>query len=187
MDLKYLNNKSWSGITREERYFCAELFFELRKDLRPFLGLIGRAGSPKEYEVGYEACFYRDVLKEYGKSAHEAKLPQKRTFDLLLLSEDELIIIEAKAFQGFDSAQLSSIEREQEVITKLFTLIGHPVPKVSMVAICSSGYTPKESTTKCFSYIIRWDELAKVYKHSCDIFKRADMIYEKRPNTIDRQ
>lgn len=26
MGIKYLNNKYWKDVTREERYFCSELF-----------------------------------------------------------------------------------------------------------------------------------------------------------------
>ena len=37
LDSKNLLGKPWAEITREERYFCAELFFEVRKDIKKFI------------------------------------------------------------------------------------------------------------------------------------------------------
>jgi hypothetical protein len=33
----YLGNKRWNEITRDERYFCAELFFDIKQDVNQFV------------------------------------------------------------------------------------------------------------------------------------------------------
>ena len=40
MGFNYLNGKKWADITRDERFFCAHLYFEMQKDLKPFLNLL---------------------------------------------------------------------------------------------------------------------------------------------------
>jgi hypothetical protein len=113
MRIEYLNNKSWKEISREERLFCAELYHAISHDQKPFLELLG-IDSNKSFDVGYEVCFYRDVLSEYGKSINRKELPQKRTFDLALLSNQEIYIVEVKAQQGFAIGQLKDIEQDKE-------------------------------------------------------------------------
>ena len=73
MSFSYLNNKTWSQITREERLFCFELYDAARKNPNPLLKRINR-----EYligdnvEIGVEVCFFRDLIyenqKKIGKS-----------------------------------------------------------------------------------------------------------------------
>jgi len=175
--MKYFRNKTWSETTREERLFCAELFFEIRKNPIPFLELIGKEN--KDYEVAFESCFYRDVLKAYGISIKDKgiDLPPKRTFDLALFAEDEIVIIEAKAKQGFDSEQLESFEADFNNIWKLFDIIGENVPKIEIIALCSSRYKPKNATLINFVKTITWKELIDVYPNGKEMFLRADEIY----------
>jgi hypothetical protein len=179
--MKYLkdnegNEKTWSQVTRDERYFCAELFFEIRANPEPFLKLIGRSG--KSYDFGYEACFYRDFLKNKDLSARKEKFPFKRTFDMLLLSENEIIIIEAKAFMGFDNKQLPYFTKDRELIPDMFKLVKSEAPKVSILAIHSSKYSPAESTRKYFDKLIMWKDIADEYGSKNEILQRADDIYE---------
>lgn len=173
--MKYFNNKAWAHITREERYFCAELFFELRENPKPFFELIEK--KAEVFEIAYEVCLYRDILKAYGKSIKASSLPQKRTFDLALFSENEIIIIEAKANTGFNNKQLDSFNEEVANIKSLFKLLGHKTPKISTIAIFSSKYTPKPETVKNFIKTITWKELAKLYPSKKELFISADNTY----------
>ena len=171
-----MNINSWSEITRDERYFCAELFFEIRKDIKPFLELIGRNTNTK-WDVSYEVCFYRDFLKAHGQSVKKEGFPQKRTWDLALFSIEEIIIIEAKAHQGFESEQLSSFDKDKKRVVKVFKSLGFTAPMVSLVGICSSNYSPSTKTRSNFDKILTWKELAKKYTNAITHFERADDIY----------
>jgi hypothetical protein len=85
-DLKSPLGKPWSEITREEIYFCAELFFEIRKGVKKFIQFLNinpsfNLNKDEEWEVGFEVCFYRDYLYSIGESVkveyNEVKFPQQ--------------------------------------------------------------------------------------------------------------
>jgi hypothetical protein len=178
MQIEYLNNKSWKEISREERLFCAELYHAICHDQKPFLELLG-IDSNKSFDVGYEVCFYRDVLSAHNIKIGETKLPHKRTFDLALFSNQEIYIVEAKAHQRFETKQLKYFEKDKEYIEKLFSIIGKSIPKISVNAIVSSGYNPKDSTLRYFDKKITWKQLSAKYLSSKELFERADAIYQK--------
>ena len=179
MKLSYFKNQAWIDIAREERYFCLELYNEMRKDLKPFLGLL-EISKEKQFDIGFEVCFYRDLLKAHGRGIKETEFPQKRTFDLALFAEDEIIIIEAKAQQGFDNEQLKIFKNDIKKIDNLFKEIyKEPIKNKRLIGICSSKYTPKEDTKEQFhnNKIITWAQIADVYPDNKEIFRRADDIY----------
>ena len=88
MGIKYFSKDnqsiSWSEISREERFFCAQLFHDLQQqdNLKKFIRFLnGRIGikpfenlefenfkgcielaEDDDWEIGYEVCFYRDLL-----------------------------------------------------------------------------------------------------------------------------
>lgn len=98
------NPKSWKTITREERYFTSLLFQDLRECPGPFMNLLHKqikmpAGT-KVKEVGFEVCFFRDAFHSGHIERH--KDLEKQTFDLVLfLDSNQMVIVEAKAQQGF--------------------------------------------------------------------------------------
>lgn len=178
MALSYLNNKKWSQITREERVFCFELYNALIDAPKPFLNHLSEK-ELKNVEFGIEVCFYRDLLHELQKNKQESKLPLKRTFDLVLFSETEIIIIEAKASQGFNKKQLASFEQDvKEHLPNLFKEITDKPIKFSTMAIYSSNYSPKKDTLSYFDVTITWKDLANKYPSKKEIFNRADEIYK---------
>jgi len=206
-------SSSWDNITREERYFCFELFQNIKKDQKKFLSLIKNGINydrykngkftteskqlklkylesieSKSFDVGVEACFYRDLLKWNGKGIKIFKqLPQKRTFDLALFSENEIIIIEAKAQQGFDTKQMEDFEKDKDYINELFKIIKKPAPKVYIVGIHSSKYTPSPTTKNHFDATITWEQIANTYPNSKALFNRANDIYRDNLNTKDAE
>ena len=205
MNISYLQNSksknaTWNNISRDERFFCFELYQHLKSDQKGILSLIKEGiieadePSNKErinylnnigsntFDIGVEVCFYRDMLKWYDKKIGETDLPHKRTFDLALFSEDAIIIIEAKAQQGFDTKQLMDFKNDREHIKILFNKIHRKKPKVFIIGLHSSKYSPKPETNKFFDAIIKWEEIAEKYPDSKDLFIHANDIY---PNKKD--
>ena len=74
MGFDYLKGLYWRDVTRDERYFCAELFFEIKKDVPAFVKWlqqnkvvdINANELQAQWEIGYEVCFYRDYIIKYG-------------------------------------------------------------------------------------------------------------------------
>jgi hypothetical protein len=83
MGISYLSNLSWNKITREERLFCSHLYHSILslQDRKKFITKLNRIKSPinffknnlslsekSHWEVGFEVCFYRDLIFELGRS-----------------------------------------------------------------------------------------------------------------------
>jgi hypothetical protein len=168
----YLGGKKWSEITRDERTFCMYLFKAFEHCPEKLLEIIQTSNPLKEYgwiadmttdeqewELAYEVCFYRDLLYQRGKgvkaASDELKSPKfkisnpdkliKRTFDLCLFSESEIIIIEAKAAQKLKKKQFTDFDMDEEYIKKVIgglfpNLAKTKIPKVKMVVLASSDY-----------------------------------------------
>ncbi len=196
--MNYFNNKPWDDISREERFYCASLYFEVRDSKTEFAHWLIDAveWSPLstpvtkngEWDVGYEVCFFRDLSKQ--RNANEpyhgslSKSMLKRTFDLCLFSSSVIIVIEAKVQQGFKKNQIKSFDTDRAEIKKLTG--GHI--DVKYVALASKEYfdrhkrwsernKPKSSVLDVFDARLTW---AKVYdKFKNPLYNRADGLYNK--------
>ena len=110
MGLTYLNGNSWAQVSREERFFCAQLFNLIQSDdIKGFIQYLNSNHSLSldecaNWEIAYEVCFYRDLWQHRRRSG--TLFSPKRTFDLCLFSDSAIIVIEAKAHQEFDANQL---------------------------------------------------------------------------------
>lgn len=147
---------TWLDVTREERLFCAHLYHDIRDEAcaRGFVGWLKSSAEWRtgfcptalvpdhHWEVGYEVCFYRDLLKSEGKRIRHASYPRKRTFDLCLFSEDCIVIIEAKVHESFDRRQVDSIRKDVSEMGHLAGLIAGTgkQPAIVTVALASSIY-----------------------------------------------
>ena len=122
------------------------------------------------WECAFEVCFYRDIGTLRG--AHQYS--RKRTFDLCLLSEEAIVILEAKADQEFDDPkQLKSFVDD---IWKVKKLTG--VPMVVLVGLASSRYIIPGYVKKVFhGRILTWKRLVTQYS-SDRILLRADEVYD---------
>lgn len=175
---------SWKRITREERYFTSLLFHELSQDSAPLLKALSKqlglpAGTVIK-EAGFEVCFFRDAYHNCLIDRHEHL--EKQTFDLVLfLSLNHMVIIEAKAQQGF---KLDQIRMLREAKGKIAESGFRPATEVSLVALYSSRYSPREQTLEGFAARITWQQIADIYSESeCrEDFERADSIYADRRN-----
>jgi hypothetical protein len=182
MGFTYLKDKNWKDITREERLFCAELYFSIKRNEKKFIKWLNEKAklnlSPNEieteWEAGYEVCFYRDYIHEIKTSKDE--YPSKRTFDLCLFSPKNIVIIEAKAQQGFNQKQLNKIKNDKQLLKKL---LKEKCPKIYMIALYSSKYSPKQQTLDFFDGKFTWADLFKFFEQNpIFIFKRANDIYK---------
>ena len=122
MGFKYLRNQYWSQITREERYFCSHLYHLLIGKEKEFViwlnNTLGEHFNPdQEWEISFEVCFYRDFYKLNGKDLPEEL--RKRTFDLCLFSETDIIIIEAKVQQPFKKKQINDLREDVVILEEM--------------------------------------------------------------------
>lgn len=204
MGFSYLKDKQdpsggpqlWSDITRDERYFCAELYFDIKQDLKEFLKWLKKRGvaiSDKEikdeWEIGFEVCFYRDYVKVIGDENNQKsirrtkrKYSQKRTFDLCLFHEDRMIIIEAKAQKGFGTDQNEEFRKDIRNVLHILEKKDADF-KVEVVALASSRYLKNKGDRggldkSIFSGQISWDDLYQSFKKN-PAYLRADSIYKK--------
>jgi hypothetical protein len=178
MSFKYLNNNKWKDVTRDERLFCSYLYHYVKNDTLSFINLINSKNSQKidiniYWEIGFEVNIYRDLFG----------IKTKRTFDLCLFSEEMIIIIEAKAHQGFQSAQSKEFIHDKQFLKSLLIKYRDSNVDVKVCALASSKYfkniiekykilkLPFES-----DYILSWEDCEIFDK---EIFRQADETYKK--------
>lgn len=171
--------KKLSEITRTEVFFTSYLhhafiaspfLFE-----RLLLKSIGKDETVKIVDSNYEVCLFRDAAKSGYLDARENKTFEKITFDnVFVLSDNSIVIIEAKAQQGFKLAQIENLDAAKGKIINSSL----PWKTVYLVGLCSSKYTPKKDTLKKFDGIITWADIAECFNHERVVFKRADDIYD---------
>lgn len=183
MGFSYLNGKNWADITREERFFCAELYSVVKGkegEFVKFLNSKAKLGLPEkdldaEWECGFEVCFYRDF-------AHESKAPNeyspKRTFDLCLFSEKVILIIEAKVYMGFRTRQNTSFKEDLMQVKRMIKKTGMRVPEtVKLIALCSEKYWKNTRLQGDFDAHISWSAIDSKYPNKS--FKRAEELGSK--------
>lgn len=189
--LQYFGNKTWAEITREERYFCSHLYHSIIGKEKNFLEWLSKKTQTeidfnKDWDISFEVCFYRDFLKSQDQSVktYERKkvgyYSQKRTFDLCLFSSDEIIIIEAKAQQGFTGKQLDEIlkdKKDVEELTEEFSM----KKKVRIILLHSSRYSPTDTRVKNL-YRFTWKDLAEYDSSDSSLYNRADKLYNENKN-----
>jgi len=173
--------KKWEEITREERYFTGVLFHDMRSHPGPVLALlVGKLKLPERTtieDMGFEVCFFRDAAFE-GLMKRERHL-EKQTFDLsVILSDQRMVIVEAKAQQDFDTEQLDNLVHAKSLIEggRLWS-----VETVNLVALFSSRYRPRSETLAYFDATFNWNDIAHLYPENQDIYWRADSIYGDKP------
>jgi polyribonucleotide nucleotidyltransferase len=173
----------WSEVTREERFFVSILFHDLLLKPEPFMELIKNklklSPNISINDVGYEVCFFRDAFHAKPKLINERhKELEKQTFDLVLwLSDQSMVIIEAKAQQSFDTNQIEVLKESKKIMQRLSSLVC-PMNPIYVVGLCSSKYNLKKSTRDHFKDIILWAEVADCYPGDwSDYYERADKIY----------
>ena len=180
MGFSYLDEKCWADITREERFFCQHLFTLAVKDRAKgrAIRVISRLGDHNgngladdvEWEPAFEVCFFRDYM--HFKDSKDHPYSKHRTFDLAFFSENEILILEAKAHQGFRGPQLDKLKCDCELVRRVTG-----VDNVWVYGLVSSRYTPSRETVKSFhGPLLTWRDLAEDYDGD-EVLRRADCIY----------
>lgn len=185
MGFSYLQNKSWLEITREERLYCAFLYWDVKDREKNFISWLDdnydlQLDSDAGWEIGYEVCFYRDLLKSRRESVNPKQYSSKRTFDLCLFSEETIVIIEAKVQQMFKESQICAFQKDRADIPKI---IDKEID-TKIIALASSKYYEnyekfgQNDILKIFDACISWAEIYNSYNQR-DIYKQANDIYKK--------
>lgn len=176
MGLRYLNGLTWAEVTREERVFCQHLY-GLVVD-RGAAWLVGHLNATvgtqlplnANWELAYEACFYRDLWQLRGRNGD--LFSPKRTFDLCLLADDHVVIIEAKAAMGFEVDQVRQFTRDRGEVAK------ETGAAVTLVALASSRCpVPAEILEAFDGPVLTWAGLAEAFGGD-PMLQRADDVYE---------
>lgn len=182
MGVSYLDDRPWAIWTREERFFCAVLYSHAAKDPRRFASCVidtARLGVDPggEWDLGLEVCFYRDYLWRKGLTTAKASdLPAKRTFDLCLFGERDIIIIEAKVCEPFGLRQNAVFANDRDMINDK---LGLKHLGVHVVALASSRYFAgkvRPDTLVDFAGRLEWRQLAAEYGDD-PLLGRADSMY----------
>ncbi len=132
-----------------------------------------------EWGIGFEVCFYRDVLHHKHQNKKDSGSSFKRTFDLALFSEQEIVIIEAKAYERFITTQTQIFEKDKKQIQRL---LGQKLD-IWLVALASSKYYANlekhgrsHKVLMPFDGKLTWASVAKFYNNP--ILNRAEDIYQ---------
>lgn len=191
MGFSYLEGRNWLDVTREERLFCSYLYWDIKDKEKDFILWLNENTDLElrvddNWEVGYEVCFYRDLQKLKEESIRSAKYSPKRTFDLCLFSEDTIVIIEAKAQQGFDGSQVEVFQQDRDDLPKI---TGKDI-KVRVVALASSKYFKnyrkygRHDILSKFNALITWKQMGDLYINNRRIYLRANKVYETKSASI---
>ena len=181
--------KTWLEITREERYFCAELFFEIRKDIKKFIQFLNQYTKlnldlDQEWEIGYEVCFYRDYLFDKGIGVKSSTYHDKRTFYLCLFSNTHIIVIEAKVDQSFYPKQLESLKNDVE--NDIYSVLKLNKDDITIQGALLFSTCRKPTIAHNFAEF-DWDQLSKYYKEN-KYFPIANEVPRKpKPKRIKAQ
>ena len=182
MGLTYFSGSTWAAISREERFYCAILYWHIRQNPASFLQWLSSvthlALDPTAFwEAGYEVCFYRDYLKSRNRSVRESIYSEKRTFDLCLFSDSDIVIVEAKVYEPFKVDQCRVFGGDIQAVK---AVLEHDV-RVHLLALASSKYLNnyktygRQSTLEVFHDRISWKMLSEHFAEP--LFKQADDLY----------
>ena len=173
--------KPWKEITREERYFCSFLFHDIRANPAPFMALLTKSGLEVPQgttinDVGYEVCFFRDAAKIDVDLIESHSNLEKQTFDFVLwLSDESMVIIEAKAQQGFGMKQLKKLSDSKSLIVNS----KYPISRINLIGLASSNYSPQDGVNNILAPILTWKEVMNIYPSNARIYERANGVYGK--------
>ncbi|MDF2457762.1 MAG: hypothetical protein K0S79_178 [Nitrospira sp.] len=180
-------------MTRDERFFCQRLYALANQERESFAKAIEKLAPSvqplgDEWELAYEVCLYRDLRhfrrlfdRKAGKTEQriwplsEDEHSHKRTFDLCLFSESQVVIIEAKAQQGFGSKQLAEFEADRMRVKKVLGI----EPKIVFLASSKymrSGVVKRLKGRFSDCEVVTWNDLAAHFTDG-DALRRADSLY----------
>ena len=186
MECNWSNIMQWEKNTREERQFCADLYSLIRSDHERFFNFLNsnkqigenipNFDSTKFVDVGFEVAFYRDIKYKTSVLIGNDKASNHRKFDIAIFLKAQLIIIEAKAQQGFKTDDVNQYKKDIKLLSKHLENIDF-----YFISICSSKYWDSPRRKRDIDSVINknltWNDLDKEYPRMN--FKRANEIYRR--------
>ena len=99
------------------------------------------------------------------------RLEMKRTFDLALFSNTQIVLFEIKANRSFKSEQSQMLTKDRQHVAEC---TGDT--DVQTAGIISSRHTPQETTLQPSTLrpLVTWKKLARFYPGKAALFRRAD-------------
>lgn len=186
----YLDRNRWADISREERFFCAHLYALSYKSPRALVAAINKANvdvagweplqETHDWEVGFEVCFFRDLRHSKLLRRKLENVSLKRTFDLALFSERRIVLIEAKAQQGFegDVLQLAGFKADLANAHSALVDVAEALPelRLDLILLASTPAVTKLTTMIPEThYSLTWAQLFNAYEDK--VLERAEKIY----------
>lgn len=167
-------------ITRTEVFFTVSLHYACMDQKNGLQELLkNKLNITKDIEIidsGFEVCLFRDFAMAYSLE-REDKSFEKQTFDnVFIFSDGSIVLVEAKAHQGFDPKQIKKLVEAAEKIESSDI----PFSKVYLVGLCSSKYNPKPSTIAKLQAVVTWNEISTCFRDEEGVFQRANDIYNDR-------
>lgn len=193
MGINYLMNRPWSSWTRDERFFCSVLHACAFPDPAGFAAWVVKTAGLEidchgDWELGYEVCFYRDFLWHMrGPTARQAGLPAKRTFDLCLFGDRDIVIIEAKVcetFSGDQNKEFSQDKAHIKSIPELSDIRVHLVALASAQYFANAAKYGRSETLEMFDGRIHWSDAAQKYGNR--LLDQASRMYGMAPGEMLR-
>jgi len=203
VSVPYLRSMPWSAWTRDERFFCSVLYADARANPAALAATVeqlsGVALRGSGWDLGFEVCFYRDYLWQLKpkSSSYESFVASlglsctpslKRTFDLCLFGESQLVIIEAKVCEGFTNLQNTEFDDDRAMIA---SLPGLEQVEVVLIGLASQRYLdgrgPRDESGKrqaltVFDGVMSWGALASAFKgETSQLLQQADEMYRMEP------
>ena len=84
-----------------------------------------------------------------------------------------MVIIEAKAQQGYKMEQLNDLIQARTLIKRST----YPYKNVMLVGLVSSKYSPSDKVKAILHRILTWSTVAQIYPEHVDIYRRANEVY----------
>lgn len=190
--LHWLQGKSWWEVSRDERFFCAELYQRIRGDVTRFVAYLSRELDldPRgQWQVAYPVCLQSDLWSPRGRSDSERRdtiRPHverssgiertrfERSSNLALLSDHEVVLIEVAGEHGL---QLESVQQLVRAATDLKELLPQLRDVFCAGLISSQIEPPREVARALGGPLLRWKALAELYGDD-ELLQRADALFE---------
>lgn len=196
----YLDYRRWASISREERYFCAHLYALAYQNPRRLVQAINARAlhasarqrweplsEMDDWELGFEVCLFRDLRHQKLLRGPVQAVSLKRTFDLCLFSERRIVVIEAKAQQGFenDRVQLDAFAKDLERAAVALRNVDASVPSVqlNLLLLASANAIDKlHGKIPNVHFTMTWRDLFSTYQDG--VLRRAEEIYNDGAGTM---
>ncbi|MEY4545902.1 MAG: hypothetical protein RL685_2097 [Pseudomonadota bacterium] len=190
--LHWLQGKSWWEVSRDERFFCAELYQRIRGDVTRFVAYLSREIDldPRgHWQAAYPVCLQSDLWQPRSRSDADrrdtARPPVERSSgiervrferssNLALLSDHDVVLIEVAGEHGL---QLESVQQLNRAAADLKDLLPQLRDVYCAALVSSQTEPPREVVRALGGPLLRWKALSELYGDD-ELLLRADTLFE---------